>query len=197
MVSQLCADWANEVAGHSIWLKPDSVSYAQLGLYLIHGRFGFSPLLNARSNPISWASQVTPTLEPTERAREARFEEIFVTFNEAWKKYMESYVSLQGQLYEVLKAAREVSWLAATDERKLSEINQVQRELFAGMPRRLDYAPLGQITRDLGSAPSKIAELEAALTLGEEGCRSLEAAIALMKEKVEEMKEAMRTAGSP
>lgn len=110
-------------------------------------------------------------------------------------KYWESYVRLQEQLYDSLQAAREVSWLAATDERKLSEINQVQRELFAGMPRRLDYAPLGQVTRDLDSAPSKIAELEAKLTLEEEGCRSLEAAIALMKEKVEAMKEAMRTAG--
>ncbi len=124
-----------------------------------------------------------------------RLKEIFVSFNEALMKYWESYIVLQEQLYESLRAAREVSWLAATDERKLSEINQVQRELFAGMPRRLDYAPLGQITRTLDSAPTKIAALAATLSLEEEGCRSLEAAIALMKEKVEAMKEAMRTAG--
>ena len=111
-------------------------------------------------------------------------------------KYWESYTKLQDQLYESLRAGREVSWLAATDEKKMSEINQVQRELFSGMPRRLDYSPLGQIMRDLSSAPSKIADLEAALTLEEEGCKDLEAAIALMKEKVAVMKEAMRNAGS-
>ena len=110
-------------------------------------------------------------------------------------KYWDTYIRLQDQLYESLRAGREVSWLAATDERKLSEINQVQRELFQNMPRRLDYSPLGQITRDLNSAPSKIRDLEAALTVEEEGCRSLQAAIALMKEKVEVMKEAMSAAG--
>ncbi|MGD1054682.1 MAG: hypothetical protein ABR867_01180 [Nitrososphaerales archaeon] len=134
-------------------------------------------------------------LESNERGRDARLKEIFVSFNDAWLRYWESYVRLQDQLYESLRAGREVSWLAATDERKLSEVNQVQRELFAGMPRRLDYSPLGQITRDLNSAQSKIAELEAALTQEEEGCKRLQAAIALMKEKVEVMKEAMRTAG--
>jgi chromosome segregation ATPase len=121
--------------------------------------------------------------------------EILAAFNESWVKYWESYVRLQDQLYESLRAGREVSWLAATDERKLSEINQVQRELFSGMPRRLDYSPLGQISRNLNTAPTKIADLEAALAQEEAGCRSLEAAIALMKEKVEALKEAMRAAG--
>jgi chromosome segregation ATPase len=134
-------------------------------------------------------------LEPNEKAHEVKMREIFDAFNEAWMKYWESYVALQDELYETLKAGREVSWLAATDERKLSDINQVQRELFSGMPRRLDYAPLGQISRDMDSAPNKISELEARLAAEEEGCKSLEAAIALMKEKVEVMKEAMRTAG--
>src|SRR5712692_625579 len=135
-------------------------------------------------------------MESSERGGDARLMEIFVSFNKAWVKYWESYVKLQDQLYESLRAGREVSWLAATDERKMSEINQVQRELFSGMPRRLDYSPLGQIMRDLGSAPSKIADLEAALTLEEEGCKDLEAAIALMKEKVDIMKEAIRNAGT-
>jgi hypothetical protein len=130
-------------------------------------------------------------LESHETGEGAKLKEIFAAFNEAWVKYWESYTRLQDQLYESLRAGREVSWLAASDERKMSEINQVQRELFSGMPRRLDYSPLGQITRDLSSAPSKIKDLEAALALEEEGCRSLEAAIALMKEKVEEMKKAM------
>lgn len=119
-------------------------------------------------------------------------EEIFAAFDEAWTKYWESYVKLQDELYETLRAGREVSWLAAIDEEKLSNINQVQRELFAGMPRRLDYAPLGQITRDLDGAPNKIADLEAMLASLEEGCRSLEAAIALMKEKTRLLKEALR-----
>ncbi len=132
----------------------------------------------------------------TQSARDERLREIFVAFNEAWVKYWESYTKLQDQLYESLRAGREVSWLAAIDERKLSEINQVQRELFSGMPRRLDYAPLGQITRDLSSAPSKIADLEAALSLEEEDCKALEEAIALMKEKVEAMKRAISAEGS-
>jgi len=110
-------------------------------------------------------------------------------------KYWDSYIKLQDQLYESLRAGREVSWLAATDERKMSEINQVQRELFQNMPRRLDYSPLGQITRDLNSAPSKIKDLEAALTEAEAACKSLEAAISLMKEKVETMKKAMNATG--
>jgi hypothetical protein len=133
-------------------------------------------------------------LEP-ERARDAKLGEILASFNESWVKYWESYVRLQDQLYESLRAGREVSWLAATDDRKLSEINQVQRELFSGMPRRLDYSPLGQISRNLNTAPTKIADLEAALAQEEEACRSLEAAIALMKKKVEALKDAMRTAG--
>jgi hypothetical protein len=133
-------------------------------------------------------------LESHDRAHEAKLREILAAYNESWKKYWEAYVRLQDQLYESLRAGREVSWLAATDERKMSEINQVQRELFEDMPRRLDYAPLGQITRDLNSAPSKIKELEAALAHAEEGCRSLEAAIALMNEKVEIMKKAMNAA---
>ncbi len=134
-------------------------------------------------------------MESRKDDRDARLTEIFIAFNEAWMRYWESYVTLQDELYETLRAGREVSWLAATDERKLSEINQVQRELFSGMPRRLDYSPLGQITRDLDGAPHKIAELEAMLAVEEGGCRRLEAAIALMKGKVQAMKEAMRAAG--
>ena len=134
-------------------------------------------------------------MAPTEAEQAAELREILAQFNKAWTKYWESYIALQDQLYESLRAGREVSWLAATDERKMSEINQVQRELFQNMPRRLDYAPLGQISRDLNSAPSKISDLEAALTNLEGGCRSLEEAIALMKEKVEKMKEAMKSAG--
>jgi chromosome segregation ATPase len=121
--------------------------------------------------------------------------EILTSFNEAWMKYWDAYIKLQDELYESLRAGREVSWLAATDERKMSEINQVQRELFQNMPRRLDYSPLGQISRDLNSAPTKIKDLEAALVQAEEGCKSLEAAIALIKEKVEIMKNAMNAAG--
>jgi hypothetical protein len=134
-------------------------------------------------------------MESHDKAHDARIKEILAAFNDAWIRYWDSYIKLQDQLYESLRAGREVSWLAATDERKMSEINQVQRELFENMPRRLDYSPLGQITRDLNSAPSKIKDLEAALARAEEGCKSLEAAIALMKEKVEVMKKAMTAAG--
>lgn len=130
-------------------------------------------------------------MESHEKPRGTTLGEIFAAYNEAWMKYWKSYIKLQDQLYESLRAGREVSWLAATDERKVSEINQVQRELFENMPRRLDYSPLGQIARDLSSAPNKIRDLEVALAEEEAGCKSLEAAIALMKEKVENMKKAM------
>ena len=133
-------------------------------------------------------------MESVDNARDARFEEIFVSFNESLMKYWESYVELQDQLYESLRAAREVSWLAATDTSKLREINQAQRELFARMPRRMDYIPLAQISLDYDSAASKIAELEATLSLEEEGCKKLEEAIAILKEKAEAMKEALRAA---
>jgi hypothetical protein len=127
----------------------------------------------------------------TKDIRDAKLAEIFGAFNDAWMKYWESYRKLQEQLYESLQAGREVSWLAATDEEKLREINQVQRELFSGMPRRLDYAPLGEITRDMGSAPAKIADLQEALLKEEEACGDLLAAIALMKEQVDVMKKAL------
>lgn len=133
-------------------------------------------------------------MESVDNARDARFEEIFVSFNESLMKYWESYVKLQDQLYESLRAAREVSWLAATDTSKLREINQAQRELFARMPRRMDYIPLAQISLDYDSAASKIAELEATLSLEEEGCKKLEEAIAILKEKAAAMKEALRAA---
>ena len=128
-----------------------------------------------------------------EGTQDDRLVEIFAAFNEAWMKYWASYTKLQDQLYESLRAGREVSWLAATDQAKLGEINQVQRELFSAMPRRLDYAPLGEITQGLSSAPSKIVELQEALSREEEGCRDLESAIALMKEKVDVMRKAMQS----
>ncbi|MDG6941405.1 MAG: hypothetical protein JRN34_00565 [Nitrososphaerota archaeon] len=128
-------------------------------------------------------------------ARDDRLAEIFTAFNEAWMKYWASYTKLQDQLYDSLRAGREVSWLAATDQEKLREVNQVQRDLFSEMPRRLDYAPLGNITHDMGSAPSKIADLLEALSKEEEGCRDLEAAISVMKEKVDAMRKIMLAEG--
>ncbi|MDG6980747.1 MAG: hypothetical protein JRN71_07985 [Nitrososphaerota archaeon] len=140
------------------------------------------------------ASAANGGLETSE-ARDGRLAEIFAAFNEAWMKYWASYMKLQDQLYESLRAGREVSWLAATDQEKLREINQVQRELFSDMPRRLDYAPLGSVTHDMGSAPSKIGDLQDALSREEEGCRDLEAAIAVMKEKVDAMRKVMAAEG--
>ena len=128
-----------------------------------------------------------------ERADRARLEEMFDSFSKAWLKYWESYVALQNQLYESLRAARELQWLAATDQEKLSEINRLQRELFASMPRRLDYMPLGQISHDLDSAPSKIAELEVSLSSEKEACKKLEEAIATFKAQVEAMKEVLHS----
>ncbi len=170
-------------------LKPDLMCHAYLRLGLIHDFHRSRTLLNTRPNPISVLLPANGDL--TDEARDDRLAEIFAAFNEAWMKYWTSYSKLQDQLYESLRAGREVSWLAATDQEKLREINRLQRELFSGMPRRLDYAPLGEVTRDMGSATSKIVDLQEALSRDEEGCRDLEMAIALMKEKVDVMKKAM------
>jgi hypothetical protein len=105
-------------------------------------------------------------------------------FNESWLKYWTIYVQLQNQLYDSARAAREVSWLAATDEAKLSRINRTQRELYATMPRRVDYMPLGAISRDLDSASSKLGELETALTTEKAKCASLVTAIDLLLEQI-------------
>ncbi len=119
----------------------------------------------------------------TKDEQSKQIEKIFAAFNESWMNYWNAYVELQNQLYETVKAAREVSWLAATDFAKISEINQAQRELFAAMPRRIDYMPLGGITRNLDSAVTKLDQLETALSLEGEKCRKLEEAIEVLKER--------------
>jgi len=125
-------------------------------------------------------------------ADRTRPEEMFDSFGKAWLKYWESYVVLQNQLYETLRAGRELQWLAATDPGKLGEINRLQRELYASMPRRLDYAPLGQISQNLDSTSAKIAELDVALSSEEEACKKLEAGIAILKTQVRAMEEALQ-----
>lgn len=117
-------------------------------------------------------------------------------FNESWLKYWATYVELQNQLYESARAAREVSWLAATDEAKLSQINRMQRELYATMPRRVDYMPLGQVTRTMDAALSKVNELEAALTSEKAKCGRLVAAVDLLLEQITRTKQELQAAKS-
>ncbi len=117
-----------------------------------------------------------------------RIQKLLEEFNESWLTYWNSYVELQNQLYDSARAAREVSWLAATDDNKLSQINRTQRELYATMPRRVDYMPLGGVSRDLSSAPSKLRELEAALTAEKLKCVSLVAAVDLLLEQISRTK---------
>ena len=121
-----------------------------------------------------------------------RIELAFDEFNESWLTYWNVYIDLQNQLYESLKAARDVAWLAATDTDRLSRINAAQRELFASMPRRLDYAPLGQINRDMESALGKINSLQAALVSEKEKCKRLEAAIDTLMEKATRTKQELK-----
>jgi len=116
---------------------------------------------------------------------------IFAEFNRSWMTYWDAYVELQNQLYESIKAAREVSWLAGTDTQKISEINQAQRELFASMPRRMDYMPLGEISRDFDSAVSKLEALQSALSVEKEMCKRLEVATALLKESAKITEDAL------
>ena len=107
-------------------------------------------------------------------------EKIFAEFNESWMNYWAAYVELQNSLYESVKAAREVSWLAATDVDKISRINQLQRDLLASMPRRMDYLPLGQITRNMDTAIGKLDDLEEALNSEKALCGRLEDAIEVL-----------------
>lgn len=128
--------------------------------------------------------------------KEKRIERILAAFNESWLNYWDSYIELQNQLYASVKAAREVSWLAATDVTKISEINSAQRDLFASMPRRMDYVPLGQITRSLDSAVSKLDDLEAALSAEKEKCTRLEEAIDVLRERTIKTKQELLVAAN-
>ena len=140
-------------------------------------------------------AKAQPALGQSESVGSDSPEEEHYTFNPAWRRYWEAYIELQEKLYETLRAAREVQWLAATDQGKLSEVNRLQRELFASVPRPLDYAPLSQVSLDLDSAPSKIGELDAALSAEEEACRKLNAEIGVFKTRTQAMKEALRVLG--
>jgi hypothetical protein len=123
-----------------------------------------------------------------------RVQKMLDEFNVSWLKYWAIYVELQNQLYETARAAREVSWLAATDDAKLSQINRTQRDLYATMPRRLDYMPLGNVSRDLDSASSKLRELEAALNAGKARCASLVTAIDLLLEQIGRTRQELQAA---
>src|SRR3989442_9528048 len=114
-----------------------------------------------------------------------RIATVFIEFQTAWLIYWNAYVDLQNQLYEAIKAARDVSWLAATDTDKLSRLNNSQRELFARMPRRMDYMPLVQINRNLRSAISKLDQLEKAMSTEKEKCLRLMDAIQIIQQKIE------------
>ncbi len=122
-----------------------------------------------------------------------KVEEAFAEFDESWMVYWEAYVELQNRLYESVKAAREVSWLAATDSAKITEINQAQRQLLASMPRRIDYAPLGQITQNMDNALRRLNELQAALTAEKASCKRIEAAIDLLFDAASRTKQELQT----
>ena len=128
--------------------------------------------------------------------QEDRVQKMLDEFNESWLKYWRSYVELQNQLYDTARAAREVSWLAATDETKLSQINRTQRELYATMPRRVDYMPLGAISRDIDSASNKLRELETALTTEKARCASLVAAVDVLLEQIGRTRQELRATTS-
>jgi len=121
-----------------------------------------------------------------------RVEKIFAEFNESWLKYWDAYVELQNQLYQSMKAAREVSWLAATDTDKVSRINMAQRELFASMPRRMDYSPLGDITRNLDNAMRRLQELEDAMVTEKAKCLRLIEAIEVIRGKIATTKQGLQ-----
>ena len=101
-------------------------------------------------------------------------------------------MELQNQLYESVKAAREVSWLAATDTDQISRINMAQRELFASMPRRMDYSPLGDI-RNLDNAMSRLQNLEDTMVVEKTKCLKLIDAIEVIRGKIAITKQGLQT----
>ena len=123
-----------------------------------------------------------------------RVQKMLDEFNESWLKYWRIYVELQNQLYDTARAAREVSWLAATDETKLSQNNRTQRELYATMPRRVDYMPLGAVSRDIDSASNKLRELETALTTEKARCASLMTAVDVPLEQLGRTRQELQAA---
>jgi hypothetical protein len=122
-----------------------------------------------------------------------RIQQTFDEFNESWLVYWDAYIDLQNQLYESLKAARDVTWLGATDSTKMSQINAAQRQLFSTMPRRLDYVPLGQINQSMDYALGKVNELLEALFSEKEKCKRLEAAIDILTEKANRTRQELQT----
>jgi hypothetical protein len=141
-------------------------------------------LLSVSTYLLATALSGTEKVQPIARA--------FDEFNESWLTYWNVYIDLQNSLYDSLRAARDVAWLAATDADKLSRINAAQRELFASMPRRLDYVPLGQISRSMESAIDKIDDLQATLVSEKEKCKRLEAAIDTLLEKAVKTKQELK-----
>jgi hypothetical protein len=133
---------------------------------------------------------MTMNLEEAEGGRELPGH-VFDEFNRSWMTYWDAYVVLQNQMYESIKAARAVSWLAASDSAKISEINQIQRDLFASMPRKMDYEPLGDISRNLDSAFGKLETLRTALSLQKEMCKRLEEATRILEERAKMTEEAL------
>ncbi len=124
-----------------------------------------------------------------------RVEGIFAAFDKSWLIYWDAYVELQNQLYESVKAAREVSWLAATDSDKVSRINMAQRELFASMPRRMDYTPLGQIS-NLDKAMRRLQDLEDAMVTVKTKCLKLIDAIEVIRGNIATTKEGLQSRSS-
>ena len=130
-----------------------------------------------------------------ENVRSRQIEKVFATFNESWMNYWAAYLDLQNQLYESVRAAREVSWLAATDLAKMGDINRAQRDLFNAMPRKMDYSPLGQITSGL-DALKKLDQLDEALSAEMEKCRKLEKAIEILREQTIKTKQELQATKS-
>ncbi len=89
-----------------------------------------------------------------------KVEETFSEFNQSWLVYWEASVELQNQLYESVKAARRSPGSPLLTLQKMTEVNQVQHQLFASIPRRIDYTRLGQVTQIMDNAFGKLNELQ-------------------------------------
>ncbi len=76
LIIQLRTDWADQLAAHSVRLKPNLVNRAQFELGFVHAVQGFPSLIRTRLNPFSglcgvsapWNQPTTPVMRGSERS---------------------------------------------------------------------------------------------------------------------------------
>src|SRR3989475_8704086 len=126
-------------------IRPTAKGFHPKPQPLIHASRSLSCLRIASSTS---RPSLGTALSSDQTKEQDRIATVFIQFQTAWLIYWNAYVDLQNQLYEAIKAARDVSWLAVTDTDKLSRLNNSQPVLLASMPPPKDNLPLRPINRN-------------------------------------------------